>query len=88
MKVTAQLMDENRYSASCQIWNNDMTKLVNECKQEEIAWYNSPRITENGFITTTQNLWYTHCLNKKRLAMEKYVIMCYHIEKSIKHNAR
>ncbi len=67
MKVTAQLMDENRYSASCQIWNNDMTKLVNECKQEEIAWYNSPRITENGFITTTQNLWYTHCLNKKRL---------------------
>ena len=67
MKVTAQLMDENRYSASCQIWNNDMTKLVNEYKQEEIAWYNSPRITENGFITTTQNLWYTHYLNKKRL---------------------
>lgn len=66
-KVTAQLANENRYSASCQIWNNDMTELVNEYKQEEMAWYNSPQITENGFLTTTQNLWYTHYLNKKRL---------------------
>lgn len=66
-KVTTQLINENRYSASCQIWNNDMTELVNNYKQEEIAWYNSPQITENGFMTTTQNLWYTHYLNKRRL---------------------
>ncbi len=66
-KVTTQLLNENRYSASCQVWNNDMTELVNEYKQEEMAWYNSPQITENGFMTTTQNLWYTHYLNKKRL---------------------
>ena len=66
-KATTQLMNEKRYSASCQIWNNDMTKLVNDYKQEEAAWYNSPQVTENGFMTTTQNLWYTHYLNKKRL---------------------
>ncbi len=66
-KVTTQLVNENRYSASCQIWNDDMTKLVNDYKQEEMAWYNSPQITENGFKTTTQNLWYTHYLNKRRL---------------------
>ncbi len=66
-KVTAQLVNERHYSASCQSWNNDMTDLVNEYKQEEMAWYNSPQITENGFMTTTQNLWYTHYLNKKRL---------------------
>lgn len=66
-KVTAQLRNENRYSASCQIWNNDMTNLVNGYKQEEMEWYNSPQITENGFMTTTQNLWYTHYLNKRRL---------------------
>lgn len=66
-KVTARLMDEYRYSSSCQIWNNDMTTLVNEYKQEEAAWYNSLEITENGFMTATQNLWYTHYLNKRRL---------------------
>lgn len=52
-KATTQFLNENRYSASCQIWNNDMTKLVNDYKQEEIAWYNSTQITENGFMTTT-----------------------------------
>ncbi len=66
-KVTAQLMDVYRYSSSCQIWNNDMTNLVNEYKQEEAAWYNSLEITENGFMTATQNLWYTHYLNKRCL---------------------
>ncbi len=66
-KNMAQLANENRYSASCQQWNNEMTDLVNGYKQEEMAWYNSPLITENGFRTTTQNLWYTHYLNKKRL---------------------
>ena len=66
-KVTAQLMDEYRCSSSCQIWNNDMTNLVNEYKQEEAAWYNSLEITENGFMTATQNLWYTHYLNKRCL---------------------
>ena len=66
-KVTTQLVNENRYSSSCQIWNNDMTRLVNDYKQEEMAWYNSQQITENGFMTTTQNLWYTHYLNKRRL---------------------
>lgn len=66
-KVTARLMDEYRYSSSCQIWNNDMTNLVNEYKQEEAAWYNSLEITENGFMTATQNLWYTQYLNKRRL---------------------
>lgn len=66
-KVTARLMDEYRYSSSCQIWNNDMTNLVNEYKQEEAAWYNSLEITENSFMTATQNLWYTHYLNKRRL---------------------
>ncbi len=66
-KATTQLMDEYRYSSSCQIWNNDMTTLVNKYKQEEAAWYNSLEITENGFMTTTQNLWYTHYLNKRRL---------------------
>ena len=63
----ARLAYENRYSASCQQWNNKMTDLVNGYKQEEMVWYNSPQITENGFRTTTQNLWYTHYLNKKRL---------------------
>lgn len=66
-KVTTQLWNENRYSTSCQMWNNDMTNLVNKYKQEETEWYNSPQITENGFMTTTQNLWYTHYLNKRRL---------------------
>ncbi len=66
-KATTQLMDEYRYSSSCQVWNNDMTSLVNEYKQEEAAWYNSQEITENGFRTATQNLWYTHYLNKRRL---------------------
>ena len=28
-KATTQLMNEKRYSASCQIWNNDMTKKEN-----------------------------------------------------------
>lgn len=36
-KATTQFLNENRYSASCQIWNNDMTKLVNDYKQEEMA---------------------------------------------------
>ena len=66
-KATTQLWNENRYSTSCQMWNNDMTNLVNKYKQEETEWYNSPQITENGFMTTTQNLWYTHYLNKRRL---------------------
>lgn len=66
-KVTTQLVNETRYSSSCQVWNNDMTRLVNDYKQEEMAWYNSQQITENGFMTTTQNLWYTHYLNKRRL---------------------
>lgn len=66
-KATTQLLNENRYSASCQVWNNDMTNLVNAYKQEEMAWYNNPQITENGFMTATQNLWYTHYLNKRRL---------------------
>lgn len=66
-KVTSQLVDEYRYSSSCQIWNNDMTSLVNQYKQEEAAWYNSLEMTENGFMTATQNLWYTHYLNKRRL---------------------
>ncbi len=48
-KAATQLLNENRYSASCQIWNDDMTRLVNEYKQEETEWYNSPRIAENGF---------------------------------------
>lgn len=65
--TTAQFLDEQRYSTSCQIWNNDMTELINKYKQEEATWYNNPQVTENGFMTTTQNLWYTHYLNKKRL---------------------
>ncbi len=67
LKVTTQLWSENRYSESCQMWNSEMTDLVNQYKQEEMAWYNSPQITENGFMTTTQNLWYAHFLNRKRL---------------------
>ena len=66
-KVTTQLWNENRYSTSCQGLNDDMTNLVNKYKQEEMEWCNSPQITENGFMTTTQNLWYTHYLNKRRL---------------------
>lgn len=66
-KVMGRVANEQRYSSSCQVWNNDMTDLVNEYKQEEMAWYNSQQITENGFRTTTQNLWYTHYLNKRRL---------------------
>jgi len=66
-RSAAQFINENRYSASCQVWNNEMTDLVNKYKQEEMAWYNSLQITENGFGTTTQNLWYTHYLNKRRL---------------------
>ena len=50
-KATTQLMNEKRYSTSCQIWNNDMTKLVNNYKQEEAAWYNSPQVTENAART-------------------------------------
>lgn len=65
--AATHFVNEQRYSASCQIWNQDMTALVNRYKQEEMDWYNSPQITENGFMTTTQNLWYTHYLNKKRL---------------------
>ncbi len=67
-EAMTQFSNEKRYSASCQIWNNDMTDILNKYKQEEVAWYNSPQATENGFMTTTQNLWYTHYLNKKRLA--------------------
>lgn len=63
----AQIAYDMRYSTVCQEWNNDMTNLVNAYKQEEMAWYNSPQITENGFQTTTQNLWYSHYLNKRRL---------------------
>lgn len=66
-KVTTHFLNEKQYSATCQIWNKDMTDLVNNYKQEEMAWYNSSQITENGFMTTTQNLWYTHYLNKRRL---------------------
>lgn len=66
-KSTTQFLNEQRYSSSCQIWNDEMTNLVNKYKQEEMAWYNSLQITENGFMTTTQNLWYTHYLNKRRL---------------------
>lgn len=63
----AQVAYDMRYSAAGQEWNDDMTDLVNEYKREEMAWYNSPQITENGFQTTTQNLWYSHYLNKRRL---------------------
>lgn len=66
-KSTTQFLNEQRYSSSCQVWNDEMTNLVNKYKQEEMAWYNSLQITENGFMTTTQNLWYTHYLNKRRL---------------------
>lgn len=66
-KSTTQFLNEQRYSSSCQIWNDEMTNLVNKYKQEEMEWYNSLQITENGFMTTTQNLWYTHYLNKRRL---------------------
>lgn len=66
-KNMAQLAYDMRYSAAGQEWNNDMTNLVNTYKQEEMAWYNNPYIAENGFSTVTQNLWYSHYLNKKRL---------------------
>lgn len=62
-----QLEQKRHYNASCQKWNREMTDLVNAYKQEEMAWYNSPQITENGFQTTTQSLWYMHYLNKKSL---------------------
>ena len=54
-------------NASCQSWNHDMTTLVNAYKQEEQLWYNEQGIRENVFQTTTQSLWYTHYLNKRRL---------------------
>lgn len=66
-KNMAQLHVDMQYNDSCQGWNREMTDLVNEYKREEAAWYNSAQITENGFQTTTQNLWYAHYLNKRRL---------------------
>lgn len=47
--------------------NTERVDLVNAYKQEEMNWYNAPGIAENAFRTTTQNLWYLHYLNKKRL---------------------
>lgn len=44
-KSTTQFLNEQRYSSSCQIWNDEMTNLVNKYKQEEMAWYNSLQIT-------------------------------------------
>lgn len=66
-QILAQAGKDLQYNQSSQIWNGEMTNLLNAYKQEEIAWYNSRAITENGFYTATQNLWYTHYLNKKRL---------------------
>lgn len=66
-QTIARLGRERKVNDSCQAWNPEMTDLVNTYKQEVVAWYNSPYITENGFQTTTQNLWYSHYLNKKRL---------------------
>ncbi|MCM1494771.1 MAG: alkaline shock response membrane anchor protein AmaP [Bacteroides sp.] len=58
---------ERKINAACQGWNQEMTELVNAYKQEVAEWYRLPHFPENGFQTTTQNLWYTHYLNKKRL---------------------
>ena len=66
-QVLVQAGKNLQYTQSSQIWNEEMTNLLNAYKREEIAWYNSHTITENGFFTATQNLWYTHYLNKKRL---------------------
>lgn len=47
--------------------NNERVDLVNAYRQEEMNWYDASGIAENAFRTTTQNLWYLHYLNKKRL---------------------
>lgn len=65
----ADLHAEMQHSDACQVWNQEMTDLVNAYKQEVAAWYSVPHFTENAFQTTTQNLWYAHYLNKKRLQM-------------------
>lgn len=65
----AKLEQGFRLDAACQGWNHRMIEVVNGYKQEEVSWYNQPGMIENAFQTTTQNLWYTHYLNKKRLQM-------------------
>ena len=66
-KNMTDLHAELQHSDACQVWNQAMTDLVNTYKRELAAWYNVPHFAENAFQTTTQNLWYAHYLNKKRL---------------------
>ncbi len=67
-KETLERLDTKyKLNAVCQSLNPEMTDVVNAYKQEEMAWYNHLEITENAFQTTTQSLWYTHYLNKRRL---------------------
>lgn len=52
--------------AACRGMNQEMVEAVNQYKLEEMNWYNRQAELENGYTSTTQGLWYTHYLQKKR----------------------
>lgn len=60
-----------KLSQECQHYNSAMAGIVNRYKGELTAWCDDKTPRENGFSTTTQNLWYEHYLNKKRLNRRK-----------------
>lgn len=54
-------------NSQCRIYNEEMVETVNNYKEQVEKWDNEPYVSENAFTHATQNLWYSHYLNKKRL---------------------
>lgn len=66
-EVFGEMLQNSQLNTECRVYNKEMTDIVNAYKVQRADWNNQAGITENAFSSTTQSLWYSHYLNKKRL---------------------
>lgn len=66
-KTMSKIVSDRELSSHCQQFNQSITNTINRYKYEEAAWYDGRTPRENALSTTSQTLWYSHYLNKKRL---------------------
>lgn len=67
----SQLGEDRKLTWECQCLNQGFADAINRYKRETTHWYDEKGTKENPFSSVTQNLWYQHYLNKKRLESRK-----------------
>lgn len=67
----SQVGENLKLTQECQYLNQGFADAINRYKNETTHWYDEKGTKENPFSSVTQNLWYQHYLNKKRLNSRK-----------------